>query len=149
MNSRRYILVLALAFAWSGRAQEEESQTVSGFRVPEYDEQNRLKSELYGDFAKVLPDGIIEISQLKIDFYSGDRVDMTVTSPYCKYDQKQARAESESDVRITREKMIVTGVGFSWDGREEKLKIGKQVKVVLKEAQKRLETSEEESGAEE
>ena len=138
-----------LAFALSGQAQEQEAQTVSGFRVPQYDDQNRLKSELFGDFAKVLPDGIIEISQLKIDFYAGDKVDMTVTSPYCTYDQKQARAESEADVRITREKMIVTGVGFTWDGRDEKFKIKKQAKVVLKEARQRLETSEEKPGAQE
>jgi len=125
-------LVLWMALAAGSGAAEDEAQTVAGFRVPEYDENNQLKSQLFGDFAKVLPDGVIEITQLKIDFYSGGEVEMTVTSPRCTYRQKEARAESDADVRITREDMVVTGRGFAWNGRNETFEIFKEAKVVLK-----------------
>jgi hypothetical protein len=137
-------LLLALGLGPAGRAQDEDSRTVTGFRVPEYDAESRLKSELFGDFAKVLPDGVIEITRLKIDFYSGDKVTMTVTAPGCTYHQKQGKAESDGDVRIVRDNMDVTGVGFSWSGRDERFKIFSQVKVVLKEVRRRIETGAEE-----
>jgi hypothetical protein len=147
MNRWRWWLVLGLALRLSAWAQEDEGQTVSGFRVPDYDEQNRLKSELFGDVAKILPDGIIEITRLKIDFYSGDKVSMTVTAPYCKYDQRNGKAESDSEVRIVREKMVVTGVGFTWNAVDQRFKLLKQAKVVLIGAKQEIEG--EEPGAEE
>src|SRR5512136_2849665 len=115
MNRLAWFLAAALIGTVAVRAQEtneeEEvlAQTVTGFRVPEYDSENKLKSQLFGDFAKILPDGVIEITQLKIDFYSDGKINMTVTAPRCTYKQKEGMAESDSDVRITREDMVVTG----------------------------------------
>ena len=138
MNKVGTTLALLLAFGVAGWAEDSSMQTVAGFRVPEYDENNQLKSQLFGDFAKVLPDGIIEITQLKIDFYSEGKVEMTVTSPQCTYKQKEGKAESEAAVRITREDMVVTGKGFAWNGRDEKFQIFKEAKVVLKGARKQM-----------
>ena len=61
MNKMARLLVLLLALGAPARAADEPAQTVAGFRVPEYDENSQLKSQLFGDFAKVLPDGVIEI----------------------------------------------------------------------------------------
>jgi len=138
MNKREYALALLLAVVAVGWAEESSVQTVAGFRVPEYDDNNQLKSQLFGDFAKVLTEGVIEITQLKIDFYSDGKVDMTVTSPQCTYKQKDGRAESDATVRITREDMVVTGKGFAWSGRDEKFQIFKEAKVVLKGARKQM-----------
>ena len=140
MNKMGTVLALLLALAAPGGAKEESAQTVTGFRVPEYDENNHLKSQLFGDFAKVLPDGVIEITQLKIDFYSDGKVDMTVTSPKCTYKQKEGMAESEAEVRIARDNMVVTGRGFTWKGRDEKFQIFNEAKVVLKEARQQMGT---------
>lgn len=138
MNRWRYALVLLLTAVAAGGGEDSGVQTVAGFRVPEYDENNRLKSQLFGDFAKILPDGVIEITQLKIDFYSEGKVHMTVTAPRCSYKQKEGMAESDADVRITREDMVVTGHGFAWNGRDEQFRIFKETKVVLKGARKQV-----------
>jgi lipopolysaccharide export system protein LptC len=138
MNIRGYVLVLLLAVVAVGWAEKSIVQTVAGFRVPEYDDKNQLKSQMFGDFAKVLPDGVIEITQLKIDFYSDGKVNMTVTAPRCTYKQKEGMAESDADVRITREDMVVTGKGFAWSGRDEQFRIFKEAKVVLKAARKKM-----------
>jgi hypothetical protein len=140
MNKMGTVLALLLALAAPGWAAEESAQTVTGFRVPEYDENNHLKSQLFGDFAKILPDGVIEITQLKIVFYSDGKVDMTVTSPKCTYKQKEGTAESEAEVRIARDNMVVTGRGFAWNGRDEKFQIFNEAKVVLKEARQQMGT---------
>ena len=138
MNKWGYAWVLLSAAVATGGAEDSGVQTVAGFRVPEYDENNRLKSQLFGDFAKVLPNGVIEITQLKIDFYSEGKVNMTVTVPRCSYKQKEGMAESDADVRITREDMVVTGQGFAWNGRDEQFRIFKEAKVVLKGARKQM-----------
>lgn len=139
-----WVAVLIAVSAVAAFAFENVGQTVTGFRVPEYDESNNLKSQLFGDFAKVLPDGVIEITGLKIEFYQDGEVGMTVTAPNCRYDQKGGRAESESDVRIARENMVVTGVGFQWVGKDEQFKILNKAKVVLKNARTQMETGAEE-----
>ncbi len=150
MNRFRWMLAAALIGAAAVRAQEAQpeeeplAQTVTGFRVPEYDSQNRLKSELFGDFAKIMPGGVIEITQLKIDFYDEDAVNMTVTAPHCTYKQETGAAESDSEVRIAGKEMVVTGKGFSWDGRSEVFQIFHEAKVVLKDARRQVETGAEE-----
>lgn len=138
-SMNRWMAAAVLGIALSAAGQDEAPvQTVNGFIVPQYDEENNLKSKLFGDYAEVLPDGIIRITQLKIDFYSGTNVEMTVTAPKCQYRQKEGVAESDGDVRIAREKMVVTGVGFVWNNTEEKCRIGSNVKVVLKGARKTM-----------
>ncbi len=132
--------MLALALVVLAAGAQEVGQTVAGFRVPEYDADNNLKSQLFGDFARVLADGVIEITGLKIDFYSKQQVAMTVTSPKCRYNQKVNLAESDADIRIARENMVVTGVGFSWNGRDERFLIRDQAKVVLKGLRSGIET---------
>lgn len=135
---RAGLLVFWLALTWRAVAQISSMQTVSGFRVPEYDDQNRLKSQVFGDFAKIKEDGSIEITQLKLEFYSSGLLDLTVTSPECIYRQKEREAESKSDVRIARDNMVVTGVGFKWTGREEKFEIHNKARVVLNGLRKKM-----------
>lgn len=140
MKRASWWCVAAVVCALAVRAEDANVQTVSGFRVPQYDDNNNLKSQLFGDFAKILPDGVIEITQLKIDFYSKGVVAMTVTAPYCAYHQKEGMAKSDSEVRIARENMVVTGVGFAYNGDDETFEILSQAKVVLKQAEKAIQT---------
>jgi hypothetical protein len=140
MNRVIELAVAVLFVAFAARAQQDAGQTVKGFRVPEYDDNNNLKSELFGDFARVLPDGVIEITQLKINVHNEGKVDMTVTAPKCVYNQKDGLAKSDSAVRISRENMVVTGTGFNWTGQARRFEILSQVKVVLKDAHKQMDT---------
>lgn len=111
-------------------------QTVTGFRVPEYDAENNLKTLLLGDFAKILPGGVIEIMGLRIEVYQQGKVAMTVTAPHCRFHQKDNRAESDGDVRIANDEMVVTGKGFDWNNKDEVFKIHSQTRVVLRNARR-------------
>ena len=144
MNKAGYALALLLVFGGAVRAEDNslQTQTVAGFRVPEYDENNQLKSRLFGDFARILPDGIIEITRLKIDFFTEGRAHMTVTSPLCVYNQKDNTARSDSDIRIERENLLITGTGFWWSAKEERFEIFRQSRVEIKGALKQMETGE-------
>jgi len=120
----------------------EEVQTLAGFSVPEYDKNGNMTSQLFGDFAEFLPGGKVKISNLKIEFYDGKKVEMRVTAPRCDYDQKDKSAESDSSVRIARDNMIVTGVGFRWNAKKEKLYIDSKAKVVLKNVHDQVDLGE-------
>ena len=113
-------------------------QTVSGFRVPSYDQNGEMTSQMFGDYAKILPDGYVEIAQLKMEFYSNEGTNritnMRVTSPRCIYNRTRGTAVSDSDVRIARDDMVVTGTGFLWNNEDQFLKITQNAKVVLKNA---------------
>lgn len=117
-------------------------QTVTGFRVPDYDEENNLKTLLLGDFAKVLSDGIIEITELRIEFYQAGKVTMTVTAPQCRFNQKAGVAESDGEVRIANDDMVVTGRGFEWINSDEVFKIRSDTRVVLRNVRSAVETGE-------
>ena len=131
------ILALMTTGVVLGGVEELSTQTVKGFRVPEYDDEGKLKSQLSGDFAKYTPNGIIEVTGLKVDMYDKEgAVETTVTAPFCTYDREGGRAGSESEVRIARDNMVVTGEGFFWSAKNERIQIFRKAKVVLKDVRK-------------
>jgi hypothetical protein len=141
--SRRLRMATALMLFWAAPAGAQTTssvQTVAGFRVPDYDEQNNLKSILFGDFARILPDGIIEITNLKIDFFSEGATNMTVTSPKCIYNQKDNTARSEADVEIRRENLRITGTRFWWSAKQERFEIYEKARVEIRGAKGHMES---------
>lgn len=135
MTWRRFRMAVALALWGAATAVAQTTdigQTVTGFRMPNYDEQNNLKSVLFGDFARVRPDGLIEITNLKIDFYEEGRVNMTVTSPQCLFNRAESTARSDGPVRIQRDNLLITGTGFWWSAREERFEIYAQSRVEIR-----------------
>lgn len=108
-----------------------ENQTVKGFRLPEYDEEGKLKQQLYGETATFLQDGIIHLTGLKIEVFRKGEVTARIYSPDCAYDPNRKRAASKDHIRIVTEKAVLTGDGFAWNGQNEQFQIFKNAKVIL------------------
>ena len=142
MIRKCYGILLVCGLVLTAFAQVSDLPTLTGFSVPEYDENGNMTSQLFGDYAEFLPDGIVRITNLKIEFYDDGEVHMRVTAPECVYDQNTKQAESDSSVRIARDNMVVTGVGFIWVAGKEYLEIRSDAKVVLKNVRKRMNTGE-------
>ena len=104
---------------------------IEKFEVPERDENGSLKWKLGGDRALIRPDGLMNILNVRVEFYSSNKVDMVFTSPSCVLDRANNRAATESPVRIERINMIVTGIGGDWDGKTSTLNVRHNVQVVL------------------
>lgn len=162
MNRFVTILTLAVAVLAGGpalRAQDEKQESarekaaeamnalnfgedaqIKGFRVPNYDTNSIMNSQIFGEFARVLPDGNVEITNLKIEFYSykgEERItDMTITSPLCYFNRPNGVAISDQDVRISRDDLVVTGKGFVFHNAKQELKILSNSRVVVKAASK-------------
>ncbi len=111
---------------------------IKGFKVPSYNEEGEMTSMLYGEYAQIMPDGMIQIEGLNVEFFrnrEGEKsTDMNVTAPNCFFSRDRGMAVSDDDVRIARESMVVTGKGFVWDNNRERLVIMDEAKVVLKNA---------------
>jgi len=137
------IFVLVFGFIWTGctgTLAQEGVTTVTDFSVPEYDDEGNLTTELLGDYADIMPDGSVHIRNLRIISYRNNAIDMSVTAPQCEYLEQEKRAVSDANVRISRDNMVVTGQGFSWNSADERLVIESQVKVVLKNVRKHVKT---------
>lgn len=107
---------------------------VSGFRVPDYDEQGKLRAQLFGEYAKVLEGGEVEITNLKIEIYKEGVVVMTIFSPHCFFNMETRRAHSKGRVLIESDLMTVVGVGFTWSAEAGKFEILHESKVLVKKA---------------
>ena len=105
---------------------------IEKFSVPQLDENGDLKWKLSGDRALLRPDGLMDIFNVRAEFYSSNRVDMVFTSPSCVLDRANDRAATDAPVRIERDNMIVTGIGGDWDGKISTLAVRREVQVVLK-----------------
>lgn len=131
MNWRRFIFAAVLLGLAGTAFAQLEGQEVKGFRLPEYDEDGKLKQQLYGETATFLRDGIIQLTGLKIEIFRDGDVTARVFSPECAYDPNRKRAASKAHIRIVTEKAVLTGDGFAWNGENEQFQIFKNAKVVL------------------
>jgi hypothetical protein len=118
-------------------AQTADRQVVTDFRVPEYDDQGKLKNLLRGDFVTIPNQGPIEVHQLNYQVFNGaTQAELQITAPLCFYDRDQGTATSTGAVRIARPDVIITGTGFDFDRRSERVVIKSKVQVVLKGVRK-------------
>ena len=123
-------------------ATQPKSQDIGGFRSPSYGKDGAMTSQIFGDFAHVMPNGYVDITGLRVEFYKTDEVtsnrlvNMTVTSPKCVYHRERRTAASKDDVRIVRDDMVITGKGFIWENEQEVMQILHDSKVVLKNARR-------------
>ncbi len=142
------MLAVVAATAGVGWAQKAikpmapQNQQITQFRVPSYDNENNLTSQMFGDTAVILANGKVDITGLRLEFYSGvasNRLtEMRVTSPRCLYDRNSGSATSDAPVRIARDNMVVTGTGFEWSSRNEKLVIHQDAKVVFNDIKRSM-----------
>lgn len=147
---RRLLILLSAAACWCG-AQEatntpsvsaldefiETGMEVAGIRAPYYDDAGVLKAELFGEQAKVLADGTVDITNLRIDIYEDNRVTITVFAPQCfaatgtSADGKGFSARSDGYVLITLDQAVISGQGFRFSSENSRFEILNDAKVLV------------------
>ena len=132
MRFRMRDFVFGLAALLCAQASAQiEGMEISGFRVPEYDEQGQMTSQLFGDHARMGKDGVVRIDGVRVEFYREGDVFLTATAPYCFYDRNARRAESDAPLRAEMEGFLLTGKGFDLeaDGRTVHVKEESRVEI--------------------
>jgi 3-deoxy-D-manno-octulosonate 8-phosphate phosphatase (KDO 8-P phosphatase) len=89
---------------------------IEKFEVPEVDENGNLKWKLYGEKARLRADGMMDIYNMRAEFFEGGKVGLVFTTAACLLDRVNKKATTDAPVRIERENMVLTGTGGEWDG---------------------------------
>ncbi len=140
MRKRFFVLVFLTLPVMA--APPDIGGVATGVRFPSFNEKGQMTSVILGDTARVMPNGYVEITNLRMDFLdpnsSEAKVQMHVESPHCLYHRERGAAASDKDVRITSDRMTVTGTGFVWENQSQVLKILSNSKVVLRGGKEQL-----------
>jgi hypothetical protein len=106
--------------------------TISGFSIPEVDENGDVKWRVMGDSARLKPTGgPIDITKVRLEMYRNTKVDMVLTSPQCLFDREKREAETDAPVEIVGRSLVITGNGFFWSGTNNLLVIRNNAKVIV------------------
>ncbi len=116
-----------------GHALDLDSQVAKKVRYPAYDAKGQIQYEVFGDEARVLPDGRIHVINLKLLLYEDGRKATEITSPECFLDRARQIALSTSAVCLVRAEMKLTGVGYevTWTNQAGHVTLHDQVRLVL------------------
>lgn len=143
-SARWWIAAVAVAGLANpgGEAAGQADQRLYKFRLPEYRDDGTLKSMMVGGAATVKPGALVEIEDLRIEFFEddGEELQMRVEAPHCLYNRAGEIAKSPGDVRIEAKNIEVTGTDFAWDRKRELFKIFKDAKVVLRNMKDKVPT---------
>lgn len=130
------LAVLPFSLLWVS-AQPQIGGRGRNVRIPGYDSQNRLSSQLLAKEAIPKGETLIEIEGLKAETYAYQGKTMVtnliVTATNCLYDKKLEVATSERPVEaVTGDGRIkLSGVGFRYERVDSKIVISNQVRIEI------------------
>ncbi len=130
-------VMLAVA-ALAALGQLQPGGRMEGFRIPDYDDDGTLRSQLFGDHAAMVSPDLIELQNVKVEFYRGGEVETRITSPHCVYHRRTGVAQSTSTVRIVRGGAVITGHHYRYDHRQQRFMILTNARVVLRDVRRSL-----------
>ena len=133
-------IVLGIFLMAMSAIAQEPGMEISGFRVPDYDKQGMMTSQLFGDRAEMEGNGKVKITGVSMEFYKDDEVYMTVTSPHCFFDQKTREAHSDAPIAADMKGIHVRGRGFVLNSSERKVQVLNKSKVIIED---RMEQSDD------
>lgn len=131
---RRVAAAGLLLLAGSVVAQQNMDMEITGFRVPEYDAQGVMTSQLFGERAEIRGGGEVKITGLRVEFYKEGSTVVTVTSPYCFYNRTTREAHSDAPVAADMERMQMRGRGFLLKAEESTVRVFNESKVTILDA---------------
>lgn len=127
-------LLLAAALPAVAQVAQDEEMEITGFRVPEYDEEGIMTSQLFGDRAVMQGGGKVKIDGVSMDFYRDGEVFMKVKSPYCFFNQKTNEARSDAPLEADMEGVRVRGRGYILKSNKRTVQIHEDSQVVIDES---------------
>ena len=106
-------------------------QVFNDFRLPEYDESGRIKTDVRGDQAVMHTNGVMEVTNVRVVFYEDGKPVIRMSAPRCTYYAEKQVVESNSRVLIEHKEILISGVGFRCRLKDRQMKISSAAKVVL------------------
>jgi lipopolysaccharide export system protein LptA len=127
-----------MLLAGSLPAQQDMDMEITGFRVPEYDAQGVMTSQIFGERAEMRGGGEVKITGLKVEFYKEGSTAVTVTSPYCFYNRTTREAHSDAPVFADAGRLTLRGRGFLLKAEESTVRVYEESEVTILDASQSL-----------
>jgi lipopolysaccharide export system protein LptA len=136
-----FMAAALLASVVSAQTMDPDME-ITGFRVPEYNKEGKMTSQLFGDRAEMDGLGEVKISGLRVEFYQDDETALTVTSPYCFYNRETREAHSDAPVAADMERVKMTGRGFLVKAGERTVHVQNDCQVNILDVTEQVATDE-------
>lgn len=107
---------------------------IERFEVPEMDEKGNLKWKLFGERARLRADGLMDVYNMRAEFFSDNKVTLVFTTDACLLDRVNKKATTDAPVRIERDNMVLTGTGGEWSGDAATFVVRRDVRMEIKMA---------------
>lgn len=104
---------------------------VSGFTFVIPGKNGEKECVVRGDTANFLPNGMIEVVNVKAQVFRPGESDIFIQSPKGEFNKATREVRSDQAVQIDTNEMRITGVGLLWDPNTDKAWIYKNVKVKI------------------
>jgi len=105
---------------------------IEKFEFPDRDENGELRRRITGERARLLPDGLLDVENARMEFYSSNKLVMVLTTPRCVVDRARNRATTDAPIRVERDNMVITGIGGEWDGNKGEVNIRSNTQMVVR-----------------
>jgi hypothetical protein len=129
-------LLLLLASPLRVLAQETVGGTVTDFKMPVHDTQNRLRSLVTGKSAKTVGGlTVLRLEGLRLETYgTNGALDLVAEAPECIFDIKTKTASSAGALKaeMADQRLSISGVGFEYRQDEGTLVVSNQVRTMLR-----------------
>lgn len=106
---------------------------VENFRVPlEKHANGRVKTLLHARRAGMRPEGAIAAEQLRIELYdAGGNLTGVLRAEDAVVDQARRSGAGQGPVRLERQGLVISGIGLTWTGAENLVRIESEAVVEL------------------
>lgn len=110
-----------------------EVGVISHLELPlEHHPDGSIKTKLVAERAQP-KGGVVEMTGMKVEITKPTgEVETTIEADSCSFDKDQNLAQSESAITLTHPDLKLTGTGFRWSAKDERIEVLGNVRVVLK-----------------
>jgi len=126
-------ICLLILFCWGGsRAVSQEVSPseapegeVSGFSFVLPDKNGEKQCIVRGDTANFLPNGVIEITNVKTQIFREDSSDIFITTSKGRFNKTTRVVTTDEEVEIVSQAMLIKGTGLYWNPVDNKATLQK------------------------
>jgi len=115
-------------------AQMVPDAPIRNFRLPRFGDDGYKIWELSGDEGRYISADQSEILGLDLKVYSGDAqmlLRSRIRSPRALIHMDRSEAEGDSRIEVEGPAFTIEGANWHWNGREERIRIGADVRVTF------------------
>ncbi len=131
---RPFLLLLALGTACASSTRIATDKPIVNFRLPDFTPEGYRSWLVRGTEARYATEGLVDIKELNLTIFTGladERVETLILSPAAQVRLQDQQVGGPETIRVINDRFEASGSGWSYDHREKKVSIARNVRVIL------------------